>query len=316
MDNVIETRGLTKRYGGFAALDDVGVTVRRGEVLGLVGDNGAGKSTLFKLLCGLAFPTMGEIRLFGEHAPRELERQRVRIGCIIEQPGFYPHLSVERNLECCRIQKGVPGKDATGRMLEEVGLAYARDRACKDLSMGMKQRLGLAMALIGEPEVLILDEPTSGLDPSGIVEMRALLLRLNREKGITVVVSSHHLAELEQMATVYAFLSHGRLLEQVGAEELRERCADRIEIAVSDAARYTVLLERELGCTTYQVLGDGTVSIANPRPDIETYSSLASAHGLAILKLERRRLSLEQYYLDMRDKMDPGSWDASERGAA
>ena len=259
---------------------------------------------------------MGEIRLFGEHAPRELERQRARIGCIIEQPGFYPHLSVERNLECCRIQKGVPGKDATGRMLEEVGLAYARDRACKDLSMGMKQRLGLAMALIGEPEVLILDEPTSGLDPSGIVEMRALLLRLNREKGITVVVSSHHLAELEQMATVYAFLSHGRLLEQVGAEELRERCADRIEIAVSDAARYTVLLERELGCTTYQVLGDGTVSIANPRPDIEAYSSLASAHGLAILKLERRRLSLEQYYLDMRDKMDPWSWDAPERGAA
>ena len=310
MDNVIETRGLTKRYGGFAALDDVGVTVRRGEVFGLVGDNGAGKSTLFKLLCGLAFPTMGEIRLFGEHAPRGLERQRARIGCIIEQPGFYPHLSVERNLECCRIQKGVPGKDATGRMLEEVGLAYARDRACKDLSMG------LAMALIGEPEVLILDEPASGLDPSGIVEMRALLLRLNREKGITVVVSSHHLAELEQMATVYAFLSHGRLLEQVGAEELRERCADRIEIAVSDAARYTVLLERELGCTNYQVLCDGTVSIANPRLGIEAYSNLASAHGLDILKLERRPLSLEQYYLDMKDKMDPWSWDAPERGAA
>ena len=224
MENVIETRGLTKRYGSFAALDDVGVTVRRGEVFGLVGDNGAGKSTLFKLLCGLAF----------------LERQRARIGCIIEQPGFYPHLSVERNLECCRIQKGVPGKNATDRMLEEVGLAYARDHTCKDLSMGMKQRLGLAMALIGEPEVLILDEPASGLDPSGIVEMRTLLQRLNREKGITVVLSSHHLAELEQMATVYAFLSHGRLLEQVGAEELRERCADRIEIAVSDAACWSV----------------------------------------------------------------------------
>ena len=316
MENVIETRGLTKRYGSFAALDDVGVTVRRGEVFGLVGDNGAGKSTLFKLLCGLAFPTIGEIRLFGEHSPRELERQRALIGCTIEQPGFYPHLSVERNLECCRIQKGVPGKNATDRMLEEVGLAYARDRTCKDLSMGMKQRLGLAMALIGEPEVLILDEPASGLDPSGIVEMRTLLQRLNREKGITVVLSSHHLAELEQMATVYAFLSHGRLLEQVGAEELRERCADRIEIAVSDAACYTVLLERELGCTTYQVLGDGTVSIANPRLDMEAYSGLASAHGLSILKLERRRLSLEQYYLDMKDKVDPWSWDAPEMGVA
>ena len=146
--------------------------------------------------------------------------------------------------------------------------------------------------------------------------MRTLLQRLNREKGITVVLSSHHLAELEQMATVYAFLSHGRLLEQVGAEELRERCADRIEIAVSDAACYTVLLERELGCTTYQVLGDGTVSIANPRLDMEAYSGLASAHGLSILKLERRRLSLEQYYLDMKDKVDPWSWDAPEMGVA
>lgn len=317
MDTVIETRGLTKRYGGdVCALYDADVSVRRGDIFGVVGDNGAGKTTLFKLLCGLAFPTEGEVRLFGAHEPRELERQRTRIGSIIESPGFYPGLSVEKNLECCRIRKGVPGKDAVARVLDTVGLAYAKDRRCRTLSLGMKQRLGLAMALLGEPEVLILDEPTNGLDPSGIVEMRALLLRLNREKGITVVVSSHHLAELEQMATVYAFLSHGRLLEQVGAEELRERCADRIEIAVSDAARYTVLLERELGCTTYQVLGDGTVSIANPRPDIEAYSSLASAHGLAILKLERRRLSLEQYYLDMRDKMDPWSWDAPERGAA
>ena len=302
MDNVIETRGLTKRYGGFAALDDVGVTVRRGEVFGLVGDNGAGKSTLFKLLCGLAFPTMGEIRLFGEHAPRGLERQRARIGCIIEQPGFYPHLSVERNLECCRIQKGVPGKDATGRMLEEVGLAYARDRACKDLSMGMKQRLGLAMALIGEPEVLILDEPTSGLDPSGIVEMRALLLRLNREKGITVVVSSHHLAELEQMATVYGFLNRGRLLEQVSAEQLRARCADFIDIAVSDPAGYTVLLERELPGERYQVLPDQAVRILDPQAGAEAYSGLAGTAGMDVYRLERRTMSLEQYYLDLKEK--------------
>ena len=316
MDVVIETRGLAKRYGDVTALDDVNLTVRRGDVFGLVGDNGAGKSTLFKLLCGLAFPTEGELRLFDAHDRRGLERRRSRMGAIIEQPGFYPNLSVEKNLECCRIQKGVPGKDAVPKLLDTVGLASVKNRPCKHLSMGMKQRLGLAMALMGEPEVLVLDEPTSGLDPSGIVEMRALLLRLNREKGITVVVSSHHLAELEQMATVYAFLSHGRLLEQVGAEELRERCADRIEIAVSDAARYTVLLERELGCTNYQVLCDGTVSIANPRLGIEAYSNLASAHGLDILKLERRPLSLEQYYLDMKDKMDPWSWDAPERGAA
>lgn len=247
MDTVIETRGLTKRYGGdVCALYDADVSVRRGDIFGVVGDNGAGKTTLFKLLCGLAFPTEGEVRLFGAHEPRELERQRTRIGSIIESPGFYPGLSVEKNLECCRIRKGVPGKDAVARVLDTVGLAYAKDRRCRTLSLGMKQRLGLAMALLGEPEVLILDEPTNGLDPSGIVEMRAFLQGLNRDKGITIVISSHHLAELEQMATTYAFLKRGCVVEQVSARTLQERCADYVDIAVSDAARFTALLEKEL----------------------------------------------------------------------
>ena len=219
MDVVIETRGLAKRYGDVTALDDVNLTVRRGDVFGLVGDNGAGKSTLFKLLCGLAFPDGRRAApLFDAHDRRGLERRRSRMGAIIEQPGFYPNLSVEKNLECCRIQKGVPGKDAVPKLLDTVGLASVKNRPCKHLSMGMKQRLGLAMALMGEPEVLVLDEPTSGLDPSGIVEMRTLLQQVNREKGITIVLSSHHLAELEQLATQYAFLRRGRLVEQVSAE--------------------------------------------------------------------------------------------------
>lgn len=302
MDTVIETRGLAKRYGGFAALDDVSISVRRGEIFGVVGDNGAGKSTLFKLLSGLAFPTAGEVRLFDAHGQAALERQRARIGSMIEQPGFYPSLSVEKNLECCRIQKGVPGADKVGALLETVELEHARKRRAKDLSMGMKQRLGLAMALIGEPEVLVLDEPTSGLDPSGIVEMRDLLQRLNRERGVTVVLSSHHLAELEQVATEYAFLRRGRLMEQVSAEVLRARCADCIDIAVSDPARYVVLLEQELHHARYQVLPDGAVRVLDPQLDIEAYSGLASAHGLGIVKLERRRMSLEQYYFDLKEK--------------
>ena len=302
MDTVIETRGLAKRYGGFAALDDVSISVRRGEIFGVVGDNGAGKSTLFKLLSGLAFPTAGEVRLFDAHGQAALERQRARIGSMIEQPGFYPSLSVEKNLECCRIQKGVPGADKVGALLETVELEHARKRRAKDLSMGMKQRLGLAMALMGEPEVLVLDEPTSGLDPSGIVEMRDLLQRLNRERGVTVVLSSHHLAELEQVATEYAFLRRGRLMEQVSAEVLRARCADCIDIAVSDPARYVVLLEQELHHARYQVLPDGAVRVLDPQLDIEAYSGLANAHGLGIVKLERRRMSLEQYYFDLKEK--------------
>ncbi len=302
MEAVIETHGLAKRYGDVHALEGVDIAVRRGDLFGLVGDNGAGKTTLFKLLCGLAFPTGGELRLFGTHEPHDLGKQRSRMGAIIEQPGFYPALSVEKNLECCRIQKGVPGKDAVDRVLASVGLTYAKNRRCRDLSMGMKQRLGLAMALIGEPEVLILDEPTNGLDPSGIVEMRGLLQRLNREKGITIVVSSHHLAELEQMATTYAFLSKGRLLEQVSAEALRARCADCIEIAVSDVERYVALLEKVLHHERFSVLPDGTVRIFDPQQDIEAYSRLASEQGLDIRKLECRRTSLEQYYLDMKER--------------
>lgn len=316
MDAVIETRGLTKRYGGFAALDDVSISVRRGGIFGLVGDNGAGKSTLFKLLCGLAFPTEGEMRLFGAHERGEVERQRARIGCIIESPGYYPQLSIEKNLECCRIQKGVPGKDAVARLLDTVQLAHAKERRCKDLSMGMKQRLGLAMALMGEPEVLILDEPVNGLDPSGIAEIRALLQKLNREKGITVVLSSHHLAELEQVATEYAFLSHGRLLEQVSAAVLQARCADFIDIAVSDVERYLVLLERELHHERYQVLPDGAVRIFDPQLEAEAYSRLAAAQGMGVSRLERRRMSLEQYYFDMKEKVDPWYWDAPELGVA
>ena len=198
-------------------------------------------------------------------------------------------MSVEKNLECCRIRKGVPGKDAVARVLDTVGLAYAKDRRCRTLSLGMKQRLGLAMALLGEPEVLILDEPTNGLDPSGIVEMRAFLQGLNRDKGITIVISSHHLAELEQMATTYAFLKRGCVVEQVSARTLQERCADYVDIAVSDAARYLVLL-------------DGTVRIFDPAAGIEAYSGLAVRAGMDVSKLERRKMSLEQYYLELKEK--------------
>ncbi len=224
MDVVIETRGLAKRYGDVTALDDVNLTVRRGDVFGLVGDNGAGKSTLFKLLCGLAFPRKASCGCSTRTTGASLERRRSRMGAIIEQPGFYPNLSVEKNLECCRIQKGVPGKDAVPKLLDTVGLASAKNRPCKHLSMGMKQRLGLAMALMGEPEVLVLDEPASGLDPSGIVEMRTLLQQINREKGITIVLSSHHLAELEQLATPVRVLAPG----PAGGAGERRRAAETV----------------------------------------------------------------------------------------
>ncbi len=298
METIVETKQVSKHYGTTAALNSVDLAVKRGDIFGLVGDNGAGKSTLFKLLGGLAWASGGEIRLFGEHTREGLERQRRRTGVIIEQPGFIPELSVEKNLEYYRMQKGVPGRNVVPEVLDLVNLSYAKNKKAKALSMGMKQRLGLAIALLGSPELLILDEPITGLDPSGIVEMRNLFLRLNHDKNITIVISSHILAELEQLATVYAFLDKGLLLEQLTATELEERCSDFIDIAVSEPERYVVFLENQLGHTAFKVLPDKTIRVLNPKQGIEAYSALASEQGMQLYKLERRRMSLEHYYMD------------------
>lgn len=299
--NIIEAQKLTKRYGNFTALNKVDLSVKRGDIYGLIGDNGAGKTTFLKLLTGQIFPSEGELRLFGFHLPKEMEQQRKRTGAIIESPGFYPQMTVEKNLEYYRLQKGIPGKKAVDEVLEMVGLADRRKKRCKELSMGMKQRLGLAIAIIGEPEILILDEPINGLDPSGIIEMRNLLRKLNYEKNMTIILSSHILSELEQLATVYGFLNNGRLVEQITAEKLREKCTSYIEIMVSDAEQYAVLLEKHFHNEEYQVLPNNIIHILRPEKKIDSYSQLASENGIGILRLEMRQVTLEEYYMNLKN---------------
>lgn len=293
-----QTRNLTKYYPGFCALDQVSIQVGRGEIFGLIGDNGAGKTTLLKALAGQIFPSEGEMALFGEW--ENLDPMRKRMGTLIEEPGFYPQLSVEKNLEYYRIQRGVPGKGETEEILEIIGLQDARKKKASSLSLGMKQRLGLGIALMGTPELLVLDEPINGLDPSGIVEMRKLLERLNREKKITILITSHILSELEQIATVYCFLKKGKLLEQISAGELEKKCADYVEIRVSDPERYTVLLEQKIGHRAYQVMPDGRIYVKTPGLETEAYSHLASQGGLEVRELTRYHQSLEEYYLNLK----------------
>lgn len=298
---VIQAKGLTKKYGPLIALNQADIGVARGEIYGLVGDNGAGKTTFLKLVTGQIFPDGGELTLLGAHLPREMEKQRKRTGAIIESPGFYPQLSVEKNMEYYRLQKGVPGKRTVDEMLELVGLTAKRKAKAGTLSMGMKQRLGLAVALIGEPEILILDEPINGLDPSGIIEIRNLLRRLNEEKNITIILSSHILPELEQLATVYGFLDQGRLIEQISAGRLQEKCSTFIEIQVSDAERYAVLLEKQMSGVQYKVLPENTVHILKTAEDISVYSKLASDNGIGISRLETGQLTLENYYMKLKN---------------
>ena len=301
-ENVIEARSVTKKYKDVTALRDVDITVKRGDIYGLIGDNGAGKTTFLKLLTGQIYPSGGELKLFGAYSEKELEQNRKRTGAIVESPGFYPKLTVEKNLEYYRIQKGIPGKNRTEDALKAVGLWDKRKKKCAALSMGMKQRLGLAIALHGEPELLILDEPINGLDPSGIIEMRNLLLRLNQEKNITIIISSHILSELEQIATVYGFLSQGWLLRELTAEQLHEHCAGYLEIKVSDPERYAALLEKEMDGVQYKVMPDLQIRIQNPQLPVEAYSGLASGHGVSIMRLEQKQKSLEEYYMELKER--------------
>lgn len=302
MEYLVEARNLTKRYGTFQALTEVNIKIKRGEVYGLVGDNGAGKTTFLKTVCGQIFPSEGEITLFGAHQQREQEKQRKRTGAIVELPGFYPQLSIEQNIEYYRIQKGIPGKDVIEKALKTVGLWDVRKKKGKVLSLGMKQRLGIAIALMGEPEFLVLDEPINGLDPSGIIEIRNLLKRLNQEKNMTIIISSHILSELEQLATVYGFLEKGRLLEQISAERLHEKCGNYLEVAVSDTEKYTALLEKTMQHGQYLVLPDKTIHIFRPGQDIEKYSRLASDNGIGIRTMMLKQKTLEEYYMSLKEE--------------
>lgn len=297
---IVEAGKLTKRYGTFTALNKVDISVKRGEIYGLIGDNGAGKTTFLKLLSGHIFPSEGELKLFGSHLPKDVEVQRKRTGAVIENAGFYPQMTIEGNLEYYRIQKGIPGREIIPKTLEMVGLLGFRKKRCKELSMGMNQRLGIAIALIGEPELLILDEPVNGLDPSGMIELRHLLHKLNKEKNITIILSSHILSELEQLATVYGFLKEGSVMEQITLNRLREKCDDYIEIAVSNPEKYTVLLEKNLPNQIYQVLPDNMIHIIRPKERIDSYSKLASENQIGISKLEMRKVTLEEYYMNLK----------------
>lgn len=298
----IETNQIVKAYGSYRALGHVNLHVQKGCIYGLVGDNGAGKSTLLKILAGQSFATEGEIRLLGNTEEKALNEARKNIGCMIEQPGFSPSMTVEQTLKYYCIQKGVPDSKKVEEMLELTGIMEKRKNKCKTLSLGQKQRLGLAIAMLGEPQLLILDEPINGLDPSGIIEFRNLLKRLNQEKNITILLSSHILTELQQTATVYGFLYKGVLLEEISAEALDEKCSNYLEITVSDAQKFSAVLEQHFPTEFFKVLPENTLRVLTPRESSVTYSKLASENGIYITGMQKFQSSLEGYYVNLKER--------------
>lgn len=296
---VLTTHGLTRAYGRHLALDRVSITVPRGEIYGLVGRNGAGKTTLMRLVTGQSVPTAGSIELFGKTSRRELRQERSRTGAMIETPSFSPFLDARENLEYYRIQRGIPGKETVEEALEMVDLTDTGKKKFKTFSLGMKQRLGLALALMNHPDLLILDEPINGLDPEGVVEFRRLLLRLNRERQTTILISSHILSELSTVATCYGFLEKGKLLEEVTAQGLDEKCRVCLRLQVSDTAKAAVALHIKLGTDQFKVLEDNVIELYDLLDRPQEVSAAMAAEGVALASLERRGSDLEAYFLDL-----------------
>ena len=296
---IVKSKNLTKVYGKNAALKNANITVKKGSIYGLVGNNGAGKTTFLKIVAGQVHATGGSFEIMGTDSEKGYRQVRKRTGAIIESPGFYPKLTAKQNLEYYRIQRGLPGKEITDKMLDLVGLIPAKNRKYENLSLGMKQRLGIALALMGEPELLLLDEPINGLDPAGIIEIRKLLLNLNQQKNVTILISSHILTELQNIATDYGFLNKGEVVEEVSAEKLKEKCRTFLEIKVTDVAAYVALLETELLCSNYKVMPDGFIHILEHVDNISEYSALAINHGIGLLAFEMKEINLENYYMSL-----------------
>ena len=297
-DTVLAVRGLTKRYGNHLAVDRAELTVHKGQIYGLVGRNGAGKTTIIRMIAAQTVPTQGEISLFGATG-KDLSSMRTRTGVMVEIPSFYPYLTARQNLEYYRIQRGIPGKGTVEEVLEEVDLARTGKKTFKNFSLGMKQRLGLALALMNRPDFLLLDEPINGLDPEGIVEFRNLLLKLNRERQTTILISSHILPELANLATCYGFLDNGVMLEQISAKALEEKCRACIEVGVDDPAAAALVLEQQLELRDYEVLPGNLLRLYSLLDQPQQVARVLVEGGVALRSLESRGANLEDYFLSM-----------------
>jgi ABC-2 type transport system ATP-binding protein len=298
-DIILSTENLTKTYGKLAALNKVNLQLKQGEIYGLVGKNGAGKTTLLRIISGQAFATEGRISLFHQTSTKELNNERKRIGSIIESPSFYADLTAEQNLEYYRIQRGIPGKSCVAETLSEVGLQNTGKKKYKSFSLGMKQRLGLALALMNKPELLLLDEPINGLDPFGIVEIRNLLLKLNKEKNITILISSHILTELSNLVTYYGFIDKGELVKQLSSEELSRECNRSIVLHVDNVELMTALLEQKLNCTHYKITPDHIIHIYDYLDNPSKVSELAVTGGAGLNSIQVKEINLENYFIQL-----------------
>lgn len=297
MDYVLKTSALSKSYKDFKALNGLSMNVPKGAIYGFVGKNGAGKTTLIRLICGLQEPTSGEYTLYGKkNTNREVVKARRRMGAVVETPSIYLDMTAEDNLKQQYRILGLPSFDHLNDILKLVGLENTGKKKARHFSLGMRQRLGIAIALAGDPDFLVLDEPVNGLDPQGIIEIRELILKLNREQQITVLISSHILDELSKLATYYGFIDNGYLVKEMSAAELEAACRKCVRMEVSD----TKVLARVLDGMkiNYKILS-GTTADVFTKVKVSQLALALAEDNCEILSMQERDESLESYYVSL-----------------
>ena len=298
-DCIIETKGLTKRYGEQVSVSSLDLHVQKGRIYGLLGRNGAGKTTTMKMLLGLTAPTSGTVTIFGRPLKGNEKGILPRIGSLIESPGFYPNLTGTENLQIFARLRGLKSPNYIKGALELVNLPYRDKKRYAQYSLGMKQRLAIALAVMHDPELLILDEPINGLDPIGIAEVRDFIRALCDERGKTILISSHILSELSTLATHYAFIEKGRVLESVSADRLREKCRECLELTVDDAARAARVLEEQLGTRDFEVLPHNKLRLYTFLDQPQTVNRVLLENGVGLISAQQRSSDLEDYFLSL-----------------
>ena len=295
-DYLIETKQLTKIYGEQAAVKNINLHVKRGKIYGLLGRNGAGKTTTMKMLLGLTQPTSGEVKIWGKPLRGNEKKLLPRIGSLIESPGFYPNLTATENLRIFATLRGVPNRHAIKDALDLVGLPYKDKKLFSQYSLGMKQRLAIALAVMHDPELLILDEPINGLDPIGIAEVRSFIRELCDARGKTILISSHILSEISLLADDVGIIDHGTVLEEESLEELEQKSSKHIHFTVSNAAQAARVLERDFQENHFSILDDHNIQLYNLTLPIGKIVTAFVANGLEVSEAHSCEESLEDYF--------------------
>lgn len=297
MEYILKTNSISKYYRKIKALDGLTMNVPKGSVYGFIGKNGAGKTTLIRLICGLQSPTDGDFELYGiKNTDKNISRSRRRMGAVVETPSIYLGMTAQDNLRQQYRILGLPDFDSITEILKLVGLENTGRKKAGNFSLGMRQRLGIAVALCGSPDFLVLDEPINGLDPQGIVEIRELILKLNREKKITILISSHILDELSRLATHYGFIDNGKIVREVSARELESVCRKSMRLTVTDTKPLAIVLDK-IGAE-YKIIDDKTVDIF-AKMNITKLSLAFAETGGEILSVEQHDESLESFYISL-----------------